>query len=173
MSRLGIALSLLVSSSVVWAEEPKAPPEVKKTVDTFVGKWNAELSLTMPGQPPVKFKGVFDCKKIAGGTAVYCQQNTKVPGMGQMEESDLIVYDPETRSIRFMTWSNQGEIHDHKGTWKDDKTIEIKHEATMGGKPLSEVFEFTVTGPNTMAFKFTQKLPEGTSLFEGKATRGK
>ncbi len=170
-------ICLLVTLTVTAAEEakpgamPLPPLEVKKTVDALAGKWEANMTLTMPGQAPVKFKGTWDCKKIAAGTAVDCSMSAEVPGWGLMEETDLMGYDPETKSVRMMTWNNMGEIHDHRGAWKDDKTIELTHSATAGGKPVEERFMMSFMGPKEMRWKFTSKTEEGTTTFEGEAIR--
>ncbi len=168
---------LFMTSAVAYAEEakpgamPPPPPEVKKTVDAFAGKWAADMTVTMPGQPPVKFKGTWTCNKIAGGTAVDCSMSEQVPGLGLMEETDLWGYDPETKSVHAMTWNNMGEVHDHRAAWKDDKTIEFTHSATAGGKPIEETFVMTFPGPKKMTFKFTGKTADGTTIFEGDGTR--
>lgn len=168
---------LLALSTAAVAEEakpvapPPPPPEVKKTVDALAGNWIADMTMTMPGQAPVKFKGTWRCKKIAGNTAVECSMSEKVPGMGLMEETDLWGYDPETRSVHAMTWNNLGEIHDHRGAWKDDKTIEFAHSATAGGKPVEETFVMSFNGSKKLTFKSVSKTAEGTAIFEGEATR--
>jgi hypothetical protein len=145
--------------------------EVKRTVDAFTGHWIVELALTPPKQATARFKGTIDCKPIAAGTAVDCALAAEVPGMGPMRESDLMGYDPETKSVRIMTWNNQGEIHDHHGAWKDDHTLELSHTATMGGAPVSESFRMAWTAANAMSFRFTSTSGGATSVFEGKATR--
>ena len=129
------------------------------------------MTLSMPGQAPVKFQGTWDCKRIAAGAAAECSMSAEVPGFGRMEETDLWGYDPETKSVHIMTWNNMGEVHDHHGSWTDDKTIALTHSATAGGKPVEETFRFEFTGPNEMRFKFTSKTDEGITTFEGHGTR--
>jgi hypothetical protein len=168
---------LFMTSAVAYAEEakpgapPPPPPEVQKTVDALTGNWATNMTLTMPGQAPAKFKGTWHCKKIAGGTAVECSLSTKVPGLGLMEETGLWGYDPETKSVRSMIWNNMGEIHDRRGAWKDDKTIEMTLSATAGGKPLEETLVMTLNGPKKLTFKSVSKTAEGTTIFEGEGTR--
>jgi hypothetical protein len=147
------------------------PPEAKKLVDPLAGKWSTNMTLTMAGHAPVKFKGTWDCRKIAGGAAVDCYLKVKVPGLGVMEETDVWAWDPESKSLHAFTVNNMGEVHDHKAAWKDDKTITFKHAATQGGKPVEEDFAMTFDAPKKMSFRFAVKAAEGTTIFEGAASR--
>jgi len=170
MSKSWLACLLLVSSVAV-AQEGAAPPEVKKTVDALVGNWSTDMTMTAPGQAPVKFQGTWECKPIAGGGAAECSLSTEVPGLGRMEETDLWGYDPETKSVHIMTWNNMGEVHDHRGAWTDDKTMSLTHSATAGGKPVEETFRFEFPGKNEMRFKYTSTTADGTTTLEGHGTR--
>ncbi|HEX4961958.1 MAG TPA: hypothetical protein VF173_14045 [Thermoanaerobaculia bacterium] len=172
MKRLWIA-GLLAFSAAALAQPPQGappPPEVKRTVDTFAGTWSLHLKLTPPGAASIAFPGTWHCQKIAGGTAVDCTLKATAPGLGPMEETDLIGYDPETKAVHIMTWNNQGEVHDHHGGWQGDKIV-LHHSATAGGKPVEEDFEMTTAGTNKMSFRFTSKTDEGTATFEGEGTR--
>jgi hypothetical protein len=166
---------LLTLTTAAAAQPPQgaaapAPPEVKKTVDTFAGTWHFHLKLTPPGAAPIAFPGTWTCKKIVGGAAVDCTLKATAPGMGPVEETDLIGYDPETKAVHIMTWNNQGEVHDHRGAWQGDKIV-LHHSATAGGKPVEEDFELTPAGTRKMSFRFTAKTDDGTTTFEGEGTR--
>jgi len=162
-----VVAGVLCLAAVAAAEEPR----VKQTVDAIAGRWTTDLVLTLPGQQPIKFKTTINCVKIAGGTAVQCALRAKVPGMGELAETDLWAWDPEGQAVHDMTVNNWGEVHDHKGVWKDDHTVEFTHTATQGSKPLEERETVTFRPPNQMEFKMSATTPDGTTTFEGKARR--
>src|SRR5687768_10433656 len=74
------------------AKPPAMPPEVKKTVDAFIGKWVFDATLSMEGKQ-IKTKLSWDCKKTAGGNAASCTMKGKVPGFPDADDSYLIGYD--------------------------------------------------------------------------------
>src|SRR6185295_16676799 len=105
---------------------PTAPaPEVKKTVEAFVGEWKLEGALTgVPGKVgQVKVKETFKCKKVGGGRVVSCHGKAVAEGLGKVEDEALVTYDEEGKTIRFIGMSSLGEVHDHKCIWKDDKSM--------------------------------------------------
>lgn len=172
MSRGWMGLVLLASTAAAAQQPPAPPPEVKKTVDAFFGNWASSITMTTPDGKETKFKGTWACgKKIAGGIAVECSMSTKIPGMGEMIESDFIGYDPETKSVHMMTWSNAGEIHDHKGTWTDDKTVTIDFTGTAGGKPLQEHMVITWADAKSLKYVFTAKSADGEFKVVGDCKR--
>ena len=165
-----IILCALTQAAFARADETP-PPEIKKTVEALAGKWATEMTLTMPAQPPVKFKTTMDCRRIADGAAVQCSLRANVPGMGILDETDIWAWEPESRVLHDITINSWGEVHDHKGKWKDEHTAEFAHTATQAGKALEERETVTFHPPNQMEFTLTAKTPDGTTTFVGKARR--
>jgi hypothetical protein len=97
-----IVLAVLTLSggvSVARAESaPPPPPELKKTVDAFVGKWVYETTVTMPGGKPVKTKLSVDCRKTALGKAVSCLWSGNIPGDGPFEGTAVLGFDTSARA---------------------------------------------------------------------------
>jgi hypothetical protein len=167
-----IALSTVVLSSSAFAEDkpPAPPPEVKKTVDALAGKWKHEGTVTMPGQPAIKFSEKFDCKRISGGRGVSCTDIATVPGMGKLDFTHLVAYDVERKAVHWFAVGSTGEVHDHTCHWKTETRLECDPlKATMGGSPITEEVAITVEGAKqTWAVSITGK--EGVTKM---ATTGK
>lgn len=158
------------------APAPAAPPpEVKRTVDAFVGSWTMEGTVTgVPGmKDAVKVKQTMVCKKAAGGMVASCAGNGVAAGLGKMEDVLLATYDAEGKAVRIVGMSSMGEVHDHKCAWKDDKTITCDPLAiTAGGAPAT--VDLTATWPDAKSFTVTESTTtkDGSKMvFEGKGKR--
>lgn len=150
---------------------PPAPaPEVKKTVDAFVGNWKVDAAITPPGAPaPVKFKAKIACKKISAGKAVGCALTAKVPQMGAYEANVMVAWDPYSKAVHFMSISSDDEVHDHKCAWKDDKTLSCEPlKGGSMGQAITEELSFTWDGPKSMTHRSTTTFGDGSKVvFEG------
>lgn len=175
MHRSVVLLGLL-GSLTAWATEPKAPelpPEVKKTVDALAGKWSATTTMTAPGaKEPVKFTEKMDCKRASGGRAASCVETAKVPGLGAMDFTHLVSYDPERKAVHWFAVGSTGEVHDHVCHWSDDKTLDCDPlKATMNGAPLTETMKMVFEG-NKITIWGTTTTKEGETKLESVAKRG-
>jgi hypothetical protein len=158
------ACTTIVSLAAFAQDAPPAdPPEVKQTVDAFVGKWKAKTTLTLPDGKTVDARETIECKKAAMGRAVHCVDHTTVPGMGKTEFQYLIAYDVDSRSVHLFAVGSTGEVHDHKCTWSDDKTLGCETlKGSSGGAPLSEDLGFSWTDAKTLNMNATIVNKDGT-----------
>ena len=154
------------------AKEPAPPPEVKKTVDALAGRWKLATTMSLPGvEKPLKFVEKFDCKKVSGGRGVLCSDVSAVPGMGTMDFTHLVAYDPERKQVHWFAVGSTGEVHDHPCAWKDDKTLACEPlKATMGGKPITETVTITFDGAKT-TMTGTINTSDGDVKFESTGKR--
>jgi hypothetical protein len=152
-----------------------SPPEVKKTVDAIAGIWSGQMTAHVPGAPAESFDWMMNCKAIALGSGASCT-NTGKASIGVMAESCLLAYDPEGKSVHYMCVTSMGEVHDHKGKWTDDQTIEFEPlRASMMGQQITETLRWYFPNPNTIDKTSEVKLPDGSSMnfeFKGKRNRG-
>jgi hypothetical protein len=154
------------------AAAPAPPPEVKKTVDAWAGKWTLQTTLTPKGAPPIKFTETIDCKRVALGVAVSCIDSGSVPGAGSVEYAFLGGYDPESKAVHMFVIGSSGEVHDHKCPWKG-KTMECElYKGTKGGKPLTELVAFTLDG-DTLTVKGKVIDKDGETGISSSGTRAK
>ena len=145
--KIACCLVLVVSTLPVLAAGNPAAPEVKKTVEAFVGTWNLRTTMTLPGAPPATFAEKVVCERTAMGRAVSCVDTATVPGMGATEYAYLLGYDEETRAVHLFAIGSPGEVHDHKCVWKGDVTLDCEPlRATMGGSAITEAMSFVFAG---------------------------
>jgi hypothetical protein len=147
--------------------EPATPPEIKKTVDAFVGRWVLTGTSTEAGaKAPVKFEMTLDCKRAALGAAVTCSFAGQMPGVGPIEASAVIGYDPEEKVVRWMEISSTGKYHDHRGRWKNN---EIEFEPlgySVSGKKATEYLRIAFPASGKLTLTSTTQTPEGKSVLE-------
>lgn len=156
MRPVALATILACASLASAATPPPLPPEVKQTVDAFVGKWVMDAAIAMPGAGArTKFKMSLDCKKIALGNGVQCTMSGKISDLGPLEQTCLVGHDPQSGTgTHMMCITSMGEVHDHKGTWKDDKSLVFEpFKFTSAGKTATE--DVSVTWPDTKSLVFT------------------
>ena len=98
----------------------------------------------MPGQPPTRFAEKFDCKKASGGRGVMCIDTAKVPGLGALDFTHLVAYDPERKAVHWFAVGSTGEVHDHVCHWKDAKTLDCEtiQVSVAHAYPGTEFYDF-------------------------------
>ena len=149
-----------------------APPEVKQTVDALTGTWAGQMTATVPGYPPATFGWTMQCKTVALGAGVACT-NGGSTSIGEMSESCLFAFDPDSKSVHYMCVTSMGEVHDHKGHWKDGRVIEFEPlRAGMMGGQVIETLKWQFTDVNSLDKFSTVTMPDGsTMVFEFKGKR--
>ena len=157
-------------------ESVPPPPEIKKTVDAFVGHWIISGTETEPGaKAAAKFELTLNCERTALGAAVTCDFAGKLPGVGPIEAAAVIGYSPEEQVVRWMEISSTGEFHNHRGRWKGDEIDFEPLEYSISGRKATEYLriDFPVSGKLTLT-SVTQTA-EGKSVLEctGKRIKSK
>ena len=170
-----VMLTCMAAGPRASATEPKGPepaPEIKKTVDALAGRWSLATTLMVPGvKDPVKFNEKMDCKRASGGRAVSCTELAKVPGMGTMDFTHLVAFDPERKAVHWFAVGSTGEVHDHVCRWTDDKTLDCDPlKATLDGGPITETMKLVVDG-NKITMTGTTTTKDGDTKLESVAKR--
>jgi|SRR5215813_6565781 len=167
----GLILGLGAQNAEGRAGQQPAPPEVKKTTESIVGKWSGQMTAKVGGAPPESFNWTMDCKAVAFGAGASCNNEGKA-SIGPMSESCLFAYDPEGKAVHYMCVTSMGEVHDHKGQWKNDKTIEFEPlRAGMMGKLVTETNRWFFPEPGAISKTSIVTMPDGASMtfeFNGK-----
>ena len=180
MGKLFIVLFLLVAPAVGQTpDQPNPPPakmapEVARTVDAIRGRWTGIMIAKVPGYPAETFDWEMDCKVVARGAGAACT-NTGKASIGEMAESCLLAYDPEGKAVHYMCVTSMGEVHDHKGKWIDQKTIEFEPlRAGMMGQLVTETNRWYFPDAGTIDKTSEVKAADGsTMIFAFKGTRQK
>jgi hypothetical protein len=173
------ALILLVVSALGQKQDmpgkpPHAspPPEVAKTVEAINGTWLGKMTAKVAAFPPEEFDWTMSCRVVASGAGAACTNAGKA-SIGSMAESCLLAYDPEGKAVHYMCVTSMGEVHDHKGKWIDDKTIEFEPlRAGMMGQLVTETNRWYFPDATTIDKTSIVKLADGSTMsFEFKGKR--
>ena len=168
---IGSILMALAAPAAFADDAPSLPPEVKKTVDAFVGHWTLTGTDMEPGaKAPAPVKAVIDCKSAANGLAVNCLTHADVSG-SPVEAASVIGYSPDEHVVRWMEISSSGEYHDHRGVWKGNEIDFEPLTYTVSGAKMTEYFTPSFPSPGKTAWKWAVETSEGKSHIELAGTR--
>jgi hypothetical protein len=148
------------------------PPEIAKTVEAINGTWLGKMTAKVAAVPPEVFDWTMNCRVVAGGAGAACT-NTGKASIGSMAETCLLAYDPEGKAVHYMCVTSMGEVHDHKGKWIDDKTIEFEPlRAGMMGQLVTETNRWYFPDATTIDKTSIVELVDGSTMsFEFKGKR--
>ncbi len=126
---------------------PKLPPEGKKWVQGFVGRFAAKDVVFDVGGQRMKGKMTLDCAPGAGGWAATCNA---VMDFGKQKNRMVLVYgwDVAAGKAHMLEVNSMGEVHDHAGGWTDDRTITVVNRGqTPDGKASEDALTFAWKSP--------------------------
>ena len=140
------------------------PAEIKRTLEAIAGTWSGKMTAKVPGLAAETFDWAMDCKPVAQGAGASCT-NFGTASIGSMAESCLLAYDPVGKAVHYMCVTSMGEVHDHKGQWKDAKTIEFEPlRGGMMGQLVTETNRWYFPDGNTIDKTSIVTLADGSSL---------
>ena len=149
---------------VVAPISPAAPSEVKRTVDAVLGRWSGQMTATVPGAAPESFVWSIDCKATALQAGAICTMEGH-PSIGALAQACLVAFDPEGKAVHYMCVTSMGEVHDHKGRWKDGTTVEFEPlVGSLQGKPMTETITWTFPDPKRMTTRSVVTLQDESSM---------
>ena len=162
---------LVLCSAQVLAGEGKSgsapsppPPEVNRTVQAVVGRWSGRMTAKMPGGAAETFPWSMQCAAAALGAGASCTMEGDA-SIGHLAQACLVAYDPVGKAVHYMCVTSMGEVHDHKGRWKDASTIEF--EPLVGGlegKSMTEAITWTFPGTGRMTTVSVVTLADGSAM---------
>jgi hypothetical protein len=166
-----IPLLVLIALPVL-AAPPEAPkPELKKTVDAFVGEWQLDVVVQPPGGAPAqKIKQQMSCKSVALARGASCTA-TSVTG-DPWGGGFLIGYDVETGDVHFFAITSEPAVHDHVCRWQSDKALVCDPlKARMFGDPIVEDLAWEIAG-RALKLKSAVTMKDGSRIVvDGTLTR--
>jgi hypothetical protein len=173
----GMLMVIFLSSGVhPQSKESGTPPDIKKTVNAFVGHWIITRTDTEPGaNVPVKFELTLDCKRTALGAAVTCDFAGRLPNVGPIEAAAVIGYSSDEQVVRWMEISSTGEYHDHRGRWKGDEIEFEPLEYSISDEQATEYLRISFPASGKLTLTSTTETAERKSVLEctGKRTESK
>jgi hypothetical protein len=123
-------------------------PEELELVKKLVGKWKVELKAKVSNGKVMEGKGKAIGKPVALGYGVYTEVRADISGMEPYAEVDLWSFDRWEKRMHFYSITSTGAVHDHIGSWRDEKTRVFRWEGLYEGKNSGEDVVFTFVSPN-------------------------
>jgi len=167
----------ILSARILKSQTPQVKPtvssasEVIRTVEAIAGVWKGQMNANVPGSPPGSIDWTMDCKRVALNSGALCTNGGTAP-FGELAESCLLAFDPESKAVHYMCVTSMGEVHDHKGRWTDTKTIEFEPlQAGMMGKQVIETLKWHFNEDGTLHKTSEVRLADGSMMqfdFKGK-----
>jgi len=112
-------------------------PKELELLKQLIGEWSVGIALKT-----IEGKFASGCGEM---TAVEISQigvnseiNTQIEGYEDYYENDLWSFDQATGKVHLFGITSEGEAHDHAGTWKDDKTLELTWRGSFEDQELEE-----------------------------------
>lgn len=88
-------------------EQAPVTPEILETALRLEGKWGADASLQVGGKT-YAFKYNMDFRKTAGGSGLLMYETANIPGIGKLEGTGVIGYDPYDGKLHWFSVDNLG-----------------------------------------------------------------
>jgi hypothetical protein len=157
---LALFFTLGYTASLKAQMSPPTMPDLTKKLQSFVGTWEGTGTMAM-GDMKHDVKITHVSTSTVDGWGVAIAETNEIDGMPTYHGSNMFGYDAGTGLTHLYTVSNYGECHDHKGKWSDENNLKLQHDGMMDGKPMTEVIDITLDGPDQ--YHFT-----GTTTVDGK-----
>ena len=117
-------------------ESVQAPKELE-LLSQLVGEWSVGIAMQMADGKVVSGCGEMTAVEIPP-VGVNSEIETHVEGYEDYYENDLWSFDRLTGKVHLFGITSEGEAHDHAGTWKDERTLELKWRGTFEDQELEE-----------------------------------
>jgi hypothetical protein len=118
------------------------PLELRSLSSNLLGEWDVYLSGTAPSGNSLNGIGSAIVQEVSLGHGLQVDVKLDITDLGDYEETHLLSFDRFSKSMRLYTVTSNGNVHDHRGHWKDDSTLFIAWEGNKGGSAIME--EITV-----------------------------
>jgi len=134
-------------------------PTETSRLNIFLGDWIVEGNLVYMGRL-FKAKGMAKFSLAAAGWGVLAIAKLEIENLGAYEEVDLLSFNRSENLFHFFAVTNTGAAYDHRGKWKDDKTLNFSYEALQGEKSYKEELEIKVINENQLTINEKDFLEE-------------
>jgi hypothetical protein len=153
---LATIFSLVAMNSNAQEKKPEIPVPVQNLMK-FIGKWQADATLTMEGKT-YKVNYWVNCTKTADGYGLMADEGFTHPELGTLSGANLVGYDPFDSKIKWFSVDNMGTAHEHVGSWETPDHLYIENNGMHDGKKYIEKIHFIFKGKNEMDFKLISTL---------------
>ncbi len=115
-------------------EQPKQLELLKQ----LIGEWSVGVAMKMDNGTILSGCGTMVAKEVASGLGVSTEIDLDIDGYGFYAEHDLWSFDRWTGKVHLFSVTSSGAVHDHEGSWIDDKTLELKWKGIYEAKDSTE-----------------------------------
>jgi hypothetical protein len=146
MKTLTKSLFTLALLSPLTATAEEALPKEVTNMDCMLGNWKGTGTMIM-GKDKAKLDATWSCKKTGGDFGILCNLRiTGIPGVPVYEETDLMGYEPNSKTYHWFTVTNAGETHDHVAPYSEKSRIRFTYTGVQEGKPFKELVDWEFLG---------------------------
>ncbi len=172
------AIGILLALTWVGAMQGQAPPGPPKPgpehqkLAYFAGKWASEGDMKPSSfGPGGKFTFTETCEWFAGGFALVCRSDGKMPE-GTVKALSVMGYDPGEKTYIYFETNSFGENIFSRGTVEGD-TWSWANESKMNGKPVRARFTLKQVSADSATYRFEMATGDEPLklIMEGKQTR--
>jgi len=106
-------------------------------IKQLIGEWSVGIAMKTSNGKVVSGCGDMTAVEIAE-LGVNSEIETHVEGYEDYYENDLWSFDRASGKVHLFGMTSEGEAHDHVGTWKDKRTLELRWRGTFEDQELEE-----------------------------------
>ncbi len=103
----------------------------------MIGEWSVGIAMKTSDDKVVSGCGDMTAVEIAE-LGVNSEIETHIEGYEDYYENDLWSFDRASGKVHLFGMTSEGEAHDHVGTWKDERTLELRWRGTFVDQELEE-----------------------------------
>jgi hypothetical protein len=134
--------------TAAYGQPPQGPSEQVKRFTPYAGTFEGQVIMT-EGDETVTAKVRSKNSIISDNWGFLVEEVATMPDGTQYKSHNMMGYDAGGKKVHIFSVTNAGETHDHKGDWKDPKTLATQYEGTWEGKPYVEKITLTFHNPDS------------------------
>jgi len=125
-------------------------PKELERMGRLVGDWIVDLTGKMPDGTSVRGKGALKATELSLDRGIRTEMRLEIDGLGPYHEDDLWSFDQWEKKMHLYSVTSSGAVHDHSGSWKDDRTLALHWDGLFEGKPATEDVALTWVSDHEM-----------------------
>ena len=146
--KLITAIALILQTGISTAHSPNP---MQAFLD-LKGHWEGKVDLNLGGtQFNVTY--LLDFEKASDNNAVVMYEKCTIPGVGTLNGSNLIGYDPYDGKYHWFSVDNFGTTHDHIGSFSDPAHFYMEHQSVREGSVFLEKIWIDWINANSVKIK--------------------
>ena len=112
-------------------------PKELELLRQLIGEWIVGVAIKIGDDKVLSGCGEMSAVEIAD-LGINSELNMHIEGYDDYLENDLWSFDEVTGKVHLFGINSEGDVHDHVGGWKDDKTLELNWKGTYENEGSAE-----------------------------------